>query len=317
MRLATVEALAKKLPSERRFPRGFDIEKAVRPPRRCTLSEYLESFDVTVAVLQTYNALERAAFELCEDAAAENVLYLEIRFAPLLHIEEKLNPREVVLACLEGIERAREQHGVEARLILSALKQASTEDSMEVAQLAAQFAGKGVVAVDLAGPEKQNPPQIHREAIQLARDSGLHITIHAGEGCCPEQIKAALDLGAERIGHGVYLFQAPETEARIAKLGIPLEMCPTSNLQISGLMESYADHPIDRYAKLGIPVTINTDNRLMSNVDLTHEFEALVEAFSWSEQDVHRVIRNGVDASFAPNDVKDRLHQRVDDAFAS
>jgi len=311
LRMKTVQEWADTLPPQRRFPNRRALREAVIPSQRCTLEEYLQAFDVTVAMMQSYETLERAAFELCEDAAKENIIYLEIRFAPLLHTAGDLNPREVVLATLSGIERGHEATGIEANLILTALKQGSTEVSMEVAQLAAQFAKQGVVAIDLAGPERLYPPQIHREAVDLAKDSGLHVTIHAGESCCPEQIKAAVDLGAERIGHGVYLFQAPDTETRVVELGIPLETCPTSNLQISGFMNDYRDHPLKRYDELGIPVTINTDNRLMSQTDLTHEFEAIVGAFSFNENDVRRLIRNGVEASFAPEEVKQDLRHRL------
>lgn len=317
LRMKTVRAWARMLPEGQRFPNARALRRAVIPSGASSLEQYLEAFDVTVALLQTSDRLRQAAYELCEDAAAENIAYIEIRFAPLLHIEGSLNPREVVLAVLRGLEEAKAAFGIEARLILSAMKQASTEDSMEVAQLAAQFAGKGVVAIDLAGPERLYPPQMHRDAINLARESGVHVTIHAGEGCCPEQIKAAIDLGAERIGHGVHLFQAPETEKRVVKLGIPLEICPTSNLQVSGFIDSYAAHPFKRYADLGIPVTINTDNRLMAQIDLTHEYAALQEAFSFTQDDVRRFIENGIDAAFAPDELKSSLRQRVEQAFAA
>ena len=311
LRMKTVREWAPTLPDELRFSSSRALRKAVIPSGASSLDEYLEAFDVTVALLQTSEHLERAAFELCEDAAAENVIYVEIRFAPLLHTTGSLNPREVVRAVLRGIERAKTSFGIEGRLILSAMKQASTEDSIEVAQLAAQFSGKGVVGIDLAGPERQYPPKIHRDAIGLARASGIHVTIHAGEGCCPEQIKMALDLGAERIGHGVFLFQAPETEARVVELGIPLEMCPTSNLQISEPVKSYADHPFKRYAALGIPVTINTDNRLMSQIDLTHEYEVLQKAFSFNRGEVRKFVENGISAAFASDELKRTLRAQL------
>ncbi|MBU0595976.1 adenosine deaminase [Candidatus Bipolaricaulota bacterium] len=317
LRMKTVRQWARELPPDKRFANARALRKAVIPSGASGLEEYLKAFDVTVALLQTPDRLRQAAYELCEDAAAENVVYIEIRFAPLLHTEENLNPREVVLAVLRGLQEAKAAFGIEARLILSAMKQAPTEDSMEVAQLAAQFGGKGVVAMDLAGPERLYPPQMHRDAIDLARESGVHVTIHAGEGCCPEQIRTAIDLGAERIGHGVHLFQAPETEKRVAKLGIPLEMCPTSNLQVSGCIESYAAHPFKRYSDLGIPVTINTDNRLMSQITLTHEYQALQEAFSFTRDDIRRFIENGIAAAFAPDELKASLHQRVEQAFAA
>jgi adenosine deaminase len=315
LRLRTFLDLAKQLPLERRFPDSVDLRRAVIPRAKGSLEEYLQSFEYTIAVLQTAESLERAAYELCEDAAKENVVYIEIRFDPLLHTEEGLSPRDVVQAIAAGCWRATASLDIEARLLLTALRNESTERSMEVAQLAAQFRGKGVVGFDLAGPERGFPPTIHRAAIELAHDAGVPVTLHAGEGCCPEHIKEAIDLGAARIGHGVYLFKAPATEQRVTKLGIPLEICPTSNLQVAGFIDRYADHPLRRYLDLGIPVTLNTDNRLMSQIDLTHEYAAVVRAFSLEREDVKRIVLAGVEAAFAPDSTKETLRQRVEASF--
>ena len=315
MRQGTVNELIEKLPPELRFPDGFDPYRAVIPAERCTLEEYLKAFEVTVRVLQTEEGLERAAYELCEDAANENVIYMEIRFAPLLHTEAGLKPRDVVMAVLRGMHRAEADLSIKTGLILTALKNEGTERSIEAAQLAAQFAGKGVVGFDLAGVERGYPPPIHRQAVEFAHAAGLHVTIHAGEGCCPEQIKEAVDLGAERIGHGVYLFRSPATERIVAERKIPLEVCPTSNLQISGLMDGYADHPLKRYLDLGIPVTINTDNRLMSKIDLTHELEAVVDAFDLKDEEIERILLASAKAAFAEDDLKEELKGRIEAAF--
>jgi len=315
LRLKTFLELAKGLPAERRFPRSLDLRKAVVPRVKGALESYLDSFEYTIVVLQSAEALDRAAYELCEDAWSENVIYIEIRFDPLLHTEDGLSPRDVVQAAVAGCERARAALGIEAGLLLTALRNESTERSMEVAQLAAQFRGKGVVGFDLAGPELGYSPTEHRAAIELAHDAGVPVTIHAGEGCCPEHIKEALDLGAARIGHGVFLFKAPAVEQRVAELQIPLEVCPTSNLQVSGFMKGYADHPLKRYYDLGIPITLNTDNRLMSQVDLTHEYAAVVRAFSLSREEVERIALAGVDAAFAPPPLKATLRERVQAAF--
>jgi adenosine deaminase len=315
LRFKTFVELAKRLPADRRFPDSVDLRKAVIPRARGSLEEYLQSFEYTIAVLQTTEVLERAAYELCEDAAKENVIYIEIRFGPLLHTEGGLSPRDVVQAAVAGCRRAKDAFGIESGLLLTALRNESTERSMEVAQLAAQFRGKGVVGFDLAGPERSFSPTVHRAAIGLAHDADVPVTLHAGEGCCPEHIKEAIDLGAARIGHGVYLFKAPAVEERVAELRIPLEVCPTSNLQVSGFMKRYADHPLKRYLDLGIPVTLNTDNRLMSQVDLTHEYVAVVRAFSLDRDDVKRIVLAGVEAAFAPDSIKEILRQRVEASF--
>jgi adenosine deaminase len=189
MRPGTVMELVHALPEDRNLALTFDIEQALFPPQRCTLEEYLKAFEITVAVLQSEAALERAAYELCEDAATENVIYMEIRFAPLLHLRNGLNPQQVVEAVLAGMHRAESSYPIRAGLILCGMKQESTARSIQTARLAAEYLGKGVVAFDLAGPEMDFPPSLHREAIEIAKQAGLHVTIHAGEGCCPEQIK--------------------------------------------------------------------------------------------------------------------------------
>ncbi len=317
LRAKTVRELAKRLPADRQFPRGFDPIKAVTLPRRGTLEGYLDAFEVTIRLLQDEGALERVARELCEDAAAENIGYIEIRFAPLLHTEAGLKPRDVVSAVLAGMRQAEADHPIRTGLILTALKQEPTERSMEVAQLTAQFSGSGVVGFDLAGPERLFPPLLHRATLDFVHAAGVHLTIHAGEACCPEQIREALDLGAERIGHGVHLFEDPQTEKRVRESGVHLEICPTSNLQTSSFIADYSDHPIGRYIELGIPISINTDNRLMSQVDLTHEFDRVVAAFSLDRDVVRTVLANSVDAAFCSDGLKTSLRDRIDAAFSA
>jgi len=315
MRLQTVIELAQALPPDKRFPDDLDLRRALTPPERCTLEEYLQAFAITVGVLQSETSLERAAYELCVDAASENVIYMEIRFAPLLHLEQGLRPRKVVEAVLAGAKRAERAFPIRTGVILCAMKQESTERSRQVADLAVEYLDKGVVGFDLAGPENGFPPTIHRRAIETARDAGVHVTIHAGEGCCPSHVREAIELGAERIGHGVYLYQDKETERAVAERKIPLEVCPTSNLQISGVMDSYAEHPLKRYLDLGIPVTINTDNRLMSQIDVTHELGAVVDAFSLSRGQLETLLVNSANAAFCTDEVARSLRVEVEKAF--
>jgi adenosine deaminase len=168
-----------------------------------------------------------------------------------------------------------------------------------------------VVGFDLAGPEKGFPLSDHAVAVRLAREAGVHLTLHAGEGCCPENIAEALDLGAERIGHGVYLFQDPATEERVREAGIPLEVCPTSNLQISGIMRSLSDHPLHRYLDRGIRVTVNTDNRLMSQTSSTNELARVVEAFGLGSDEVRAILLSSAEAAFAPDPVRQELVAQV------
>jgi adenosine deaminase len=309
MRPDTVMEFARALPLESRFSPNLDLRQALIPPQRCSLEEYLGAFAITVAVLQSEAALERAAYELCEDATRENVIYMEIRFAPLLHLRDGLKPQQVVEAVLAGMHRAENVYPIKTGLILCGMKHEPPTRSIQTALLAAEYLGKGVVAFDLAGPERNFPPSLHREAIETAKQAGLHVTIHAGEGCCPEQIKEAIDLGAERIGHGVYLYKDEAIERVVMEKRIPLEVCPTSNLQISGIMASYDEHPLKRYLDRGIRVTLNTDNRLMSRIDVTNEFEKIIDTFSLSRDQVKTILLNSANAAFVSEEVKNSLRE--------
>ncbi len=311
LRPGTVRELWDALPPGERPPISGPVEEAVLPHVPCSLEEFLQAFRITVALLQRAEALERAAYELGADAAAENVVYLEIRFAPLLHLARGLTPNEVVEAVLAGAKRAEKEYPIRTGVILCGMRQEPPERSAAVARLAVRLRDRGVVGFDLAGPERGFPLSIHAEAIRIARDGGVHLTLHAGEGCCPEHIAEALDLGAERIGHGVYLFQDPATERRVRELRIPLEICPTSNLQISGILRTLSDHPLKRYLDLGIPVTVNTDNRLMSRTSSTDELWRVVEAFNLGPDEVRTILLSSVDASFAPEPVRRELAHQI------
>ena len=293
-----------------------DIDQRLHPPARCTLDEYLQAFEVTIAALQGEAQLERAAYELCEDASSEKVVYMEIRFAPLLHTTQGLSPEAVVEAVLSGLDRAKSALPIQANLILCAMKQESPSRSLQVAELAARYRRDGVVALDLAGPEQDYPPSIHLAAVDKAKAEGLNVTIHAGESCCPGHIRQAIEIGADRIGHGVYLFQDEETEELVADRGIPLEVCPTSNMQISRLISSYADHPFKRYLERGLRVTLNTDNRLMSEIDVTHELTSMTEAFALTEEELKQVLLNSADAAFIPEKARARYSDRVRQSFS-
>ncbi|HAZ28122.1 TPA: adenosine deaminase [Candidatus Acetothermia bacterium] len=311
LRPGTVRELWDALPAKERPPITGSVDHAVLPHVPCSLEEFLEAFRITVALLQTAEALERAPRELCEDAAQEGVVYIEIRFAPLLHLRRGLAPEEAVEAALSGTHRAERALPIHVGLILCGMRQEPPERSLAVAHLAGRYREQGVVGFDLAGPERGFPLAAHASAIRAARDAGVHVTLHAGEGCCPEHISEALDLGAERVGHGVYLYQDPITEERVRDAGVPLEVCPTSNLQISGIMRTLADHPLKRYLDRGIRVTVNTDNRLMSQTSSTEELWRVVQAFGLGAEDVRTILLTSAEAAFAPASVKEELRARV------
>lgn len=268
------------------------------------LSGYLATFDHTIAVLQTADALERVAYESVVDLAAEGVIHAEVRFAPELNTRSGLGIDDVLEAALAGLARGAADTGVDVGLIVDGMRH--EHRSLEAAEAAVRWRDSGVVGFDIAGPEAGFPPQVHLEAFQVAASGGLGITIHAGEADGLESIASALhECGAQRLGHGVRIVDDIDgdrlgpiaTEVRDRR--IPLEMCPRSNVD-TGAATSIADHPIDRLLRLGFTVTVNCDNRLMSGTNPTDELAALVDTFGWGEDEVRTVNRNAAAAAFVP-----------------
>src|SRR6201985_2939201 len=250
------------------------------------LEIYLDAFRHTVGVMQTPEALRRVAAECAEDLAADGIVYAEVRFAPELHTERGLSLDEVVQAVLDGFRQGSEGRGITVYALLTAMRTAAR--SLEIAELAVRYRDQGVVGFDIAGAEAGSPPSRHLDAFQYVARENFHITIHAGEGFGLPSIWEALQwCGAERLGHGVRIIDdidvGPEGTLSLGRLAsyvrdrrIPLEMCPTSNVQ-TGAAASIEEHPIRLLRQLSCRVTVNTDNRLMSGVTLSSEFHRLVE----------------------------------------
>ncbi len=275
--------------------------------RRGHLELYLEPFKHTVAVMQTRDALIRVAAECAEDLAADGIVYAEVRFAPELHIDGGLGLDQVVEAVLAGFRQGSAQSGIIVRGLLTAMRH--TARSLEIAELAVRYRDLGVVGFDIAGAEAGWPPSRHLDAFEYVQRENFHITIHAGEGFgLPSIWEAVQFCGAERLGHGVRLVDdiktSPDGSASLGRLAayvrdrrIPLEMCPTSNIQ-TGVAESIADHPIGVLRKLSFRVTVNTDNRLMSGVTLSSELHALTEAFGYGWPDIQWLTINAMKSAF-------------------
>lgn len=300
------------------LPAGSEEEaQQLCEAEKSSLSEYLALFEYTIAVMQDRESIKRITVELMEDMAAENGTYLEMRYAPLLFTRKGMSADEVVDATIEGLEAGTASTGVEGGLILCSLRFDDPKDAVEVAKLAVKYHGSGVVAYDLAGPEQGNPPDRYAEAFATAKNGGTNLTIHAGEEPCPEHIGASLRLGADRIGHGLHLKDAPaEIIQEVIDRQIPLEMCPTSNVQTSQ-MKDHSEHPIVEYFRRGVNITIHTDNRLMSNTTMTQELECVVKAFNLSKEDVRKMLRNSYEVAFIPDSAKkERLLDQFDAAFA-
>jgi len=292
---------------------------------RKSLELYLETFAHTVGVLQERDAITRVAAECAEDLAADGVAYAEVRYAPELSTERGLTLDEVVEANLEGFRLGVERAAAAGRPIVmkalvTAMRQAAR--SVEVAECAVRWRDAGVVGFDMAGPEKGYPPTRYLDAYDYVRRENFHITIHAGESFGLPSIWEALQFcGAERLGHGVRIVDdivvQPDGSVELGRLAayvrdrrVPLEMCPTSNVH-TGAAQSIREHPIDLLRRLRFRVTLNTDNRLMSDVTLSSEFAALDEAFSIGLGEMEWLTINAMKSAFAPFDERLRLINEV------
>ena len=317
LRAATVVDLARQIGYDR-LPSDDVAEVELwlqRGANRGHLNLYLDAFQHTVAVMQTRDALVRVAAECAEDLAADGVVYAEVRFAPELHVAGGLSLDEVVEAVLEGFTAGSAGRGITVYALLTAMRTAAR--SLEIAELAVRYRDRGVVGFDIAGAEAGWPPSRHLDAFQYVARENFHITIHAGEGFGLPSIWEALQwCGAERLGHGVRIVDdiqvTPGGAVELGRLAsyvrdrrIPLEMCPTSNVQ-TGAAPSIEEHPIRLLRQLSFRVTVNTDNRLMSGVTLSSEFHRLVAAFGYGWSDIEWLTINAMKSAFAHFD--ERLH---------
>jgi len=277
-----------------------------------TLEDYLERFEQTLAVLQTRESLIRVSRELVEDAAADNVRYLEIRFCPALNTREGLSLDEVMQAAWEGVQEGEGATGVPARLIVCGLRNFDPDVSVELAELAVACRDRGVVGFDLAGGEAGHPAADHAEAFTVAARGGLGRTVHAGEAWGPDSVWQALVEGrAQRIGHGTRLGEDHRLSDTLRDHRIPVEVCLTSNLQ-TGAAPSYAEHPLRAFFDAGIPVSLNTDNRLMSGTTLTREYHHARVHQGFTPFELARLARMGFEAAFLPWPEKVALLAMVD-----
>ena len=291
-----------------------------------SLVRYLEAFAHTVAVMQSAAAIERVAAESVEDLATDGIVYAEVRFAPEQHLHAGLTLDEVVEAAAAGVRRASAGRPIVVGLLLSGMRQAAR--SVEIAELAVRHRDSGVFGFDIAGPEKGYPPTRYLDAFQLIAHENFHFTIHAGEAFGLPSIWEALQwCGAERLGHGVRIVDDitvhSDGTATLGRLAayvrdqrIPLEMCPTSNVD-TGTVASLAEHPIDLLKRLRFRVTLNTDNRLMSNISLSDEFASMVATFGWDLADMEWLTLNAIKSGFLPFDGRLRIiNEQVKPGYA-
>ena len=297
--LATEQGKLDLLPADTEEGMAQELKKIDGSP---TLEEYLAWFGYSIPLMQSREALHRIAYELAEDMARDNVRYLEVRYGPILHTDEGLTMWQVNDAVLAGLRDAERDHGIKAGVIVCGLRDRRESASLAQAELASAYRGRGVVGFDLAGGERGNPAEMHGAAFYLARKELLNITVHAGESFGPASIRQALfKCGAHRIGHGVTLGQDPELLRYVVDRQIPLEVCPTSNVQ-THVVASYEAHPVAEYVRAGVPVTINTDNTLFSHTTTTDELWLAHTRCGISADALREVVLNGFRHAF--------LHQR-------
>ena len=287
---------------------------------RRDLNLYLETFAHTVGVMQDEYSCHRVAKECAEDLAEDGCVYAEIRFAPSLFTTQKLSVHEVMEAVLSGFSEGSSGTNLTLRTIITAMR--TSNDTKTIAEAAVDFRDKGVVGFDIAGREAGYPPTDHLEAFQLLQRENFHFTIHAGEAFgLPSIWEAVQYCGAERLGHGVRIIDDIELDSSgnyilgslasfIRDRRIPLELCPTSNIH-TGAVQSLEEHPIGLLKDLGFRVTVNTDNRLMSNVSMTSELLSLNKAFGWDLDDFSWLTVNAMKSAFLPFDERIHLIEKV------
>ncbi|GGL81327.1 adenosine deaminase 1 [Glutamicibacter protophormiae] len=311
-----------------------------------SLPRYLETFEHTLAVMQSHEALIRVAREFVEDLAEDGVIYGEVRYAPEQHLRQGLSLDDVVDAVQEGLDQACEElnsegHPMQVGQLLIAMRHA--DNGVEIAKLALRHRGHGVVGFDIAGAEDGFPPSRMKEAFDLLAENLFPTTVHAGEAAGLDSIKDAILVGrAQRLGHGVRVAEDIEIEFGgvdedgeelgedtglvslgpvanwVRERGIPLEICPSSNLQTGATAEfgeGIESHPIDLLVQTGFNVTISPDNRLMSGTTLSDEFELLVEAFDYDLEDLLDLTLNAAEAAFVPLEMRELLVEYINDFY--
>jgi adenosine deaminase len=309
VRLATVLDIARqhgiRLPAD-------DIE-GLRPHAQVhsavpSLVDFLQKFDLLKEIFVDVAAIERIAYENLEDAVAENIDYIELRFSPaFMGHRHGLTPHEVTGAICDGLRAARGRLAVQAQLIVIMSRHLGEERCWEELEAAIDFQDQGVVAVDLAGDEANFPGQRFRQHFERARAAGFHITVHAGEAAGPDSVRQAIEeLGAERLGHAVHAIEDPAVLDLIAARGVVIESCPTSNIQTS-TVPSYAAHPLPAFLRRGLLVTLASDDPGISAIDLAYEYRIARDELGLTPEELRRLQANGVAAAFLSDTERNAL----------
>jgi adenosine deaminase len=281
------------------------------------LEDYLARFDLTIALLQTPEAIERVAYEMCEDAARDGIWYLEVRYCPMLSCQRGLTLDDVITAEWQGLQRGERDFGITARIICCSLRHYDPVLSLEIARHAVSARHLGVVGFDLAGGEAGRLPGRHAAAFDAAAEGGLGITVHAGEAAGAESISEAIfRCHANRIGHGTRLWENPVLQDYVRDRRICVEANITSNIQTRAVPDA-ASHPVRRYVREGLNVTLGTDNWLMSDVSLSGEYQLAQTALNFSREEITRMLLNGFESAFLPWPERRQLIERAESALGT
>jgi adenosine deaminase len=312
LRLATILELADQQQIELPASDEDGLAKAIHLGQICgSLAEYLRPFELTCRVLQTEEALQRAAFELAEDAAAENVWHLEVRYAPILHTRRGLPLAKIVEAVLSGLNRAERKLGISTGVIICGIRNIDPRTSYRLAELAVAYRSRGVVAFDLAGGEAGNPAKKHAKSFSLVLNNNMNTTVHAGEEYGPVSIQQALHhCGAHRIGHGTRLAEDGDLLNYVIDHRLPLEICLSSNVQTSAV-SGFDDHPLRLFFDLGARLSVNTDNRLITDTSVAKELWLAHLHLGFTFDEIKSLVIQGFKSAFLPYRTKGALLARV------
>lgn len=295
---------------EKRLGRSVKAEELSVADDCTSLAEYLEKFALPGECLMDERGLEEAAYDVLQTMSQENVCYAEIRFAPLLHENGTLKCDRVIEAVLRGMERGKQTFGVDYGVITCAMRHHSEEENRRMINIARTYLGEGVCAADLAGAEASYPMSEFMKVFGEAQKLGMPFTLHAGECGSVKNIVDSVQAGARRIGHGIAMRGVSELQKELASKKIGIELCPISNLQTKAV-QSTAEYPMREFLDAGLKVTVNTDNRTVSNTSLTKELEFVQKTYGVRDEEVLLMMRNAVDTAFADDSVKETLYKKL------
>ncbi|MGO2082501.1 adenosine deaminase [Vagococcus sp.] len=305
--------LLKKLAQEQKRT-DLKLEEIAVIKTDISLADYLKSFDIILPLLQEVSALKRATYDVARQAHEDSVKYLEIRFAPRLHLHGELSLPEIINAVVAGAEEAEKEFGMIVNLLICGMKHHSFQQNKEVLNCVKELQQSSIVGFDMAGDEANFPVTEFKNWLKDVQISGYPLTLHAGECGCAHNVLEALDVGATRIGHGIAISKDEEVLTSCIASQALFELCPTSNIQ-TGAVANWESYPLRLFLEKGVKCCINTDNRTVSNTTLTKEYEEIINRFSLTLEEMLQLNLNGLSGAFTTGEVKNNLSQLFREAY--